>query len=126
MLKQFSRWDILWVVGYAAVLYAVIAGMFYGRSWARELFSSNAAQADWDRWRDDVANQSVADSPVTRRVPKSQEPPALVLMRDYFGVCFVGAILLSSVLYAAFVFMLRGAIQSPGPVIAGPDDGPVH
>jgi hypothetical protein len=51
-------------------------------------------------------------SPVKRRPPKSPQPPALLLMRDYFGVCLALAIVLSSVLFATFMFFVRGAFKA--------------
>lgn len=124
MQKQFRRLDLFWVVGYLALLAGVSYGLFWGKNWATREFGTSELKADWERWRQDVASQEDSQQPVKRRVPKSVEPPALVLMRDYFGICFVGSILLSSVLYGAFVFMLRGALLSPGPNIAGKDEGP--
>ena len=50
--------------------------------------------------------------PVKRRVPKSAEPPALVLMRDYFAVCLAIAVVLSSVLFGTFMVLVRGAMSS--------------
>jgi hypothetical protein len=50
-------------------------------------------------------------STVKRRAPKSAEPPALVLMRDYFAVCLALAIVLSTVLFGTFMFFVRGALQ---------------
>ena len=42
--------------------------------------------AAWESWREDVRADQDRPAPVQRRVPKSVEPPALVLTRDYFGV----------------------------------------
>ena len=38
--------------------------------------------------------------------------PALVLMRDYFGVCLAVAVVLSSVLFGTFMVMARGAMAN--------------
>jgi len=51
-------------------------------------------------------------SVVKRRAPKSAQPPALVLMRDYFAVCLGGALVLSTVLFATFMMLVRGAFGS--------------
>jgi hypothetical protein len=92
----------------------VLGGLFYGRAKALATYGTQAAQADWNEWRDDVRKDAKTPAPVERRVPKSAEPPALVLMRDYFVVCLVGAVLLTSVLFATFMVLIRGAL-APSP-----------
>jgi hypothetical protein len=44
-------------------------------------------------------------------VPKSDEPPALVLMRDYFTVLMFGAILFSSMLYWIMAWFVTGILR---------------
>jgi hypothetical protein len=58
-----------------------------------------------------VRQQQKLPGPVQRRVPKSAEPPALVLMRDYFGVSMAGAILFSSVLYWVIAWFVSGIVS---------------
>ena len=67
--------------------------------------STPTAQAEWDQWRAETAKPG----PVARRVPKSDEPPALVLLRDYFGICLSAAIFFCSLLYAVLMLLIRGA-----------------
>ena len=52
--------------------------------------------------------------PVRRRVPKSTEPPALVLMRDYFGVSLIGAVLFTTVLYWVIAWFVMGILRQYG------------
>ena len=52
--------------------------------------------------------------PVQRRVPKSAEPPALVLTRDHFGVILSGAVLFSSLLYWVVAWFVMGMVQGGG------------
>ena len=40
----------------------------------------------------------------------SDEPPSLVLMRDYFGVMMMAAIVFSSLLFATLAIAARGAL----------------
>jgi hypothetical protein len=68
---------------------------------------------DWQTWRDDVVRQQTEPGPIARRVPKSAEPPGLVLMRDYFVVCLVGALLFTSLLYWVLVWFVRGMLRPP-------------
>jgi hypothetical protein len=107
---------ILWLAAYAALIAAVIAGAFYGRQQAIAIYGTPQAQAEWDTWREDAKKQLAEDTgPVKRRFPKSAQPPALVLMRDHFAICLGLALLLSSVLFATFVFFVRGAAAQAVP-----------
>jgi len=105
-----------WLLAYAALIALVVAGVFYGRQVALAVYGSAEAQAEWDAWRAGAAQLAESSGPVKRRVPKSAEPPALVLMRDHFAVCLGGAIVLSTILFGTFTLLFRGAMQTdPGP-----------
>lgn len=92
---------------------AVLGAMYYLRQSSMAELSSSRSISEWQSWRDDVRQQQSNGGPVTRRIPKSDEPPALVLMRDYFMVLLVGAILFSSVLYWVFAWLLTGMLSTP-------------
>lgn len=113
--------NVAWLLAYLAVLALVVGGLIYGRSQALAIYGSEHAQADWDQWRARAKKMATQPGPVKRREPKSAEPPALVLMRDYFLVCSLLAVLLSSVLFATFMFFIRGAMSSPGSRLPTPD-----
>jgi hypothetical protein len=65
------------------------------------------------------------DGPVKRRPPTSDEPPALRLMRDYFGICLGATLVFGSLLFGMIWGAARGAFtadmaprefsQHPGP-----------
>jgi hypothetical protein len=110
---------------FVAALVGVATGMFYLRGAALHTYGNEKSQADWDRWREDVAKDAKAfadaekgekpkDSaplpPVKRRVSKSPEPPALLLMRERFGVCLAAALLLSGAMLGSILLLIRGAI----------------
>lgn len=110
---------------FVAALVGIAAGMFYLRGAALHAYGNEKSQADWDRWRGDVAKDAKAfvDAekgakpknsaplpPVKRRVSKSPEPPALLLMRDRFGVCLAAALLLSGAMLGSMLLLIRGAI----------------
>jgi hypothetical protein len=104
--------NVVWLLAYFAVIGLVLGGVVYGRRQALKVYGSSAAQAEWDEWRADAKKMAEQPSSVKRRVPKSAEPPALVLMRDYFAVCLAGALLLSTVLFGTFMVLVRGAFAS--------------
>jgi hypothetical protein len=97
-------------LAYLAMIALVIGGVSYMRSVATVVYGTVQAQTEWDEWREDVKEFEKQPYPVKRRVPKSVEPPALVLMRDYFGVCLAVALVLSSVLFGTFMVLVRGAM----------------
>ncbi len=108
-----KRWNTLSLLGLVAVVIMCVSGMWFARQSALATFGSATAQAEWDEWRQEAADQSTSGGPVVRKVPKSSEPPALVLMRDHFGAC-VGAALVAVVgVYGTFILLLRGAMAAP-------------
>jgi hypothetical protein len=107
-----TRWRSLWVAGYALLLLVVVWSLFAARRWALAEMATTKSVGDWQAWRDDVRQQNET-SPVRRRVPASAEPPALVLLRDYFNVSLAGGVLFSSVLYWVMVWFIQGAIRDP-------------
>jgi hypothetical protein len=106
------RASLLWLVAYLIIIAVVISGVFYGRRQALAVYGSKEAQAEWDTWRADAKKMADEPSPVKRRAPKSAQPPALVLMRDYFAVCLGLAVVLSTVLFGTFMMLVRGAMSS--------------
>jgi hypothetical protein len=87
---------------------AVVSWLVSARHWALAELVTPQSIGQWQAWRDDVRQQQTRPGPVRRKVPKSSEPPALVLMRDYFGVSLAGAILFSTVLYWVIAWFVNG------------------
>jgi hypothetical protein len=105
------RWFGLWITGYAALMGVVTWSMFAARDRAIEQLSTPQSVAQWQAWREDVQQQQATPGPVQRRVPKSSEPPALVLMRDYFAVSLFGAMLFSTALYWVIAWFVTGILS---------------
>jgi hypothetical protein len=106
------RWRWFWIVGYTAMAGLIVWSMFASRERAIEQLSSPQSLAKWRAWREDVRQQQTQAVPVRRRVPKSSEPPALVLMRDYFAVSLLGAILFSTALYWVIAWFVSGVLSA--------------
>ncbi len=109
---RISRWLRGWIIGYVALAGAVVGSMFWARHTVLTEFSTPESIADWRAWREDVRQQQANLGPVERRVPKSEEPPALVLMRDYFIVSLMGATFFTSLLYWVVAWFVTGALSS--------------
>jgi hypothetical protein len=113
MPPRYMWLSFMWAIGYAALMVAVIAAMFRARDWTVKQLSTQESNADWQQWREDVRKQPARLGAVQRRVPKSEEPPALVLLRDYFAVSLVGAVLFSSALYWTMAWFVSGILDRP-------------
>lgn len=106
-----KRGRLVCLAGYLALIICVVGGMFEVRRRTLETLGTPQAIAEWQAWREAAAEQS-AQGPVRRRVPKSEVPPALVLMRGYFPALLCGSLFFSSVFYVLFVWGIRGAIAT--------------
>src|SRR5688572_1426518 len=106
-----TRFLVVWLATYVLLVGAVVGGMLFARQQALATYGTAGAQAEWDAWREDAKRLAEESGPVKRRVPKSAAPPALVLMRDHFGVCLGLALVLSTVLFGTFMLLVRGAIS---------------
>ncbi len=109
---QTRHWWRWWLVGYLVLIGVVVGAMYYLRQSSLADLSSAQSISEWQAWQKDVREQQSHGGPVTRRIPKSDEPPALVLMRDYFVVLIVGAVLFSSVLYWVLAWFLMGIFST--------------
>jgi hypothetical protein len=98
------------VIGYLVLQVVLVGAMHKARDWASKNFSGPTAQLQWDEWVEAARRQSEGNGPVQRRVPKSKEPPVLVLLRDHFPVCVFGTWLFSTALYVTFTFLGWGLL----------------
>lgn len=109
-----AREKFLWLTAYVAVIVTIVAALFVIRNRTLASLDNPAARAEWQAWRNEAAKQS-ATGPVRRRVPRSAEPPALTLMRDYFPVMLGGSLFFGSVLFVLCAWAARGAFREHRP-----------
>ena len=102
--------NFFWALLYLAMLAGIYGALSNYRQYAMEQYGTDSAEQEWQTWREAAADLS-DDGPVNRRVPKSTEPPALVLMRDHFAACLGVSLLLSSCLFVWFMFTARGVMK---------------
>lgn len=119
-----NRHRVILVLGLVVVVALAVGGMMWARQQAMRTYGSAAAQEEWDAWRKVAIDQAEGNGPVIRKVPRSAEPPALVLMRDHFGSCLGAALLAAVGLYGTFAVLLRGAFQTR--IDPGAPDQPVR
>ncbi|MFO0905360.1 MAG: hypothetical protein U0939_20295 [Pirellulales bacterium] len=108
-----SKRAVIGVAGLAVVIIAVVAGMLWARRAAIATYGTPAAQAEWEDWRREAAAQAESGGPVQRKVPRSEEPPALMLMRDHFVPCLGAALTAACGVYGTFILLLFGASSTP-------------
>ena len=110
-----------WIVGYLVLIALIVWGFQQAYNWGTGAFSSTTEKKNWQEWRKTVVKQNKEQGPVERRVPKSEEPPLLVLMRDHYSTCLVGALIFASAIYVSLVFMIRGVASGKSFEVAEDD-----
>lgn len=112
------RWNtpitILGVVTYLVVSVALVWWLMDVRTWSLENQNNPAARAEWERWREVAAEPATTEGAVERRIPKSAEPPLLLMMREYFVMSVVAVLFFWTALFIPLVLMLRGVIAQSG------------
>jgi hypothetical protein len=122
-LKYVTLENGFWLILYLLVMGGGLWGLHRARAWALELYEASSSDADeqqeaWQEWRNAAAEQAAGKGPVMRRVPKSDQPPTLVLLRDYYTMCNAALLVFGSVLFGTFLFLVRGMLTSPGKIRA--------
>jgi hypothetical protein len=102
---------VIYLLLYIVCMGAVYFGLRSAQASAIETYGTNDAQVEWESWRQEVRDLDVKKGPTSRRVPKSDAPPALVLMRDYFVACLVFSLVMTSALYWTTVVVFRGSLR---------------
>lgn len=107
--------NLIWLLAYVAMLTVLIGSMIAVRGQMIAALDTPEAQAEWEAWRAEVRKQVERGGPVQRRVPRSPEPNALVLLRDHFETCVAAAVFFCSLLFFVMMLLLRGALRQPPP-----------
>ena len=110
-MQKPSTAAIAWLAGWLATLAITLWLLSVARQQVIADLSRPEARADWQRWKqDETQRQQQGNAPVRRRAPKSDVPPALILMRDSFpaiaGISLMVVSLLASL--ALFVVWIMG------------------
>jgi hypothetical protein len=93
---------------YSAGVAGILLGLASIRASTIAELSTSEQQAHWQKWKSDAARQDGTTGPVARREPKSDEPPALVLVRDHYPVIIVASLTFYTFLFALAIFLGRG------------------
>jgi hypothetical protein len=107
-----------WVVAFLMIECLVVFGVFRGRDALVSSYDSPEANADWQKWKQAAKEMGERKTGlINRREPKANQPPGLILMRDYFPQILIGSAALSGVLVGMTMLMVHGTIhQTPRPL----------
>ncbi len=100
----------VWLAGYLMTMAAILYGMISLRNMQLDQNNSATTQADWQQWRNEAARQSTGKGPVLRRVPKTLDPPIMVLFSDHFSVIVIFSLLFGSAFYFMLYFFVHGTL----------------
>ena len=107
--------NIAWLLGYVVWTSVLLVILVQARQYTLDNLSGDEARAEWQKFKLAAREQSGVDGPiegpVLRKVPKPDEPPQLLLMRDYFGTCIAGTLLFGSALFVMLMIAFRGAAR---------------
>lgn len=117
----------------AACLFVVVVvppAVFLARreAWLAAL-DRPAARADWEAFRAEMRRQSGPAGPVQHKVPKSEEPPLVVWLRDHAWLAVAAWVALGGTLGGVIAAMVIGAARpAPAGSAAGlpPEDQPTR
>ncbi|MDA1055738.1 MAG: hypothetical protein O3C40_35535 [Planctomycetota bacterium] len=112
MLKTTTSSIVIGVL-YALFLGALVSALLVSRQRVLTTGGSGTSQENWEDWRAEARRQQDGNGPVSRRVPKSVEPPSLVLLRDHFATSLAILLALTSALFFTIAIMVRGVFVGP-------------
>lgn len=101
---------IVWLAGYLAVMGGLVACLVHLRGEAIADLERPEVLAQWQAWKAETQRLSRAGGPVSRRPVTSEEPPALVLLRDNFPAVVATSLLAASFLFGFLAFVARGSL----------------
>ncbi|HVU85880.1 MAG TPA: hypothetical protein VHD36_01065 [Pirellulales bacterium] len=99
---------IPWLIAYVVVVATVLAALRYGREMVITRMGDPESVAAWQRWAEETRRPVAPGEPVERRPVKSDEPPALVLMRDHFGSVQAVSLVIGTFLFCFLGFLGHG------------------
>jgi len=96
------------LAAYLATTGLILWGLHTARERVIADMSEPASLEGWHYWAEETRRTPEPDQPVARRAIKSEEPPALILMRDHFGSIQAVSLAVGSFLFAFLVFLTQG------------------
>lgn len=98
-------------VAYVATIGAVMWGLFEMRRWTFSAYGTSEAHGQWQSWKRSVADENDQGGPAKRHAVTANEPPSLVLFRDYFPAICATVLPMASFLFAFMAFVVLGMLD---------------
>lgn len=108
-----TRAQSVLLVAYVATMAALVAALLFARRHVIATLDTPEARRQWRAWREQTQKQP-EDGAVARRPVATDEPPALILLRDHFAAILVTTLAIGSFLFAFVAFVARGAFGLRG------------
>lgn len=109
--KRGLRW--IWLAAYLTVMAAVVLLLWHARRSVLSRLDDETGRDQWQEWKlKEEARSLEKKSPVERRPPTSNEPPAVILLRDHFAAIVVGCLAAGTVLFGFLTIAIRGALAT--------------
>ena len=102
-----------WLVAYVALMVAIGAALVYARRQVIAQLDTPEARAQWHAWKTETEKQAESPGPVARRKVHSDEPPALVLLRDHFTTIMAMSLTVASCFVVFLMMVVRGTRKTP-------------
>jgi hypothetical protein len=93
---------------------SAVGGLAALRSSVLAQESSPAAVRSWQQWKAESERLNREKGPVARRRVTSDEPPAVILLRDYFVNVMVAVLAIISGVFAFLVIVLWSRLRGEG------------
>jgi hypothetical protein len=109
---RFPTATILAFAIYLVAMALMLWGLKVARQRVIDSLGSPEALAEWRAFAAETRKDPAPGQAVERRAVKSDEPPALVLMRDHFTAIAATSLLIGSFVYAFLAFLILGSWKS--------------
>ncbi len=107
---------LAWGVYYGLFLILLGYAFIQAERWTLATFEDRSQTKLWEVWREKVKEEQLNDENkiplVKRKIPKSHEPPALILFRDHYLLCAVATWFFGSILFLMLSGMAYGVFFS--------------
>lgn len=109
-----------WLGGWLIMLVLLTTGLLTVQRRVVTSLDKPEVRAQWQLWKQEAQRQTkLGAGPVQRKAPRTNEPPALILMRDHFPAVWGCSTLLMSCLYTFLAIAMRGAVRTHSRPLSG-------
>jgi hypothetical protein len=108
------RATVFWLLAYLAAMTLVVGGLLILRQRTLTELNTPEARRQWQAWKQETSEKQQAAEPVRRRPVRSDEPPALILLRDHFAAIVATTVMICSFLFAFLAFVASGSLGGGG------------